>query len=115
MMASTRGKTVSVRLSRSWAKACPRILGTQEAHPEQIDYILSELPQYAVVGHGRFGDGRDKHNKIFFLNDRIQLIDTGDLWFSETPQSPGTASWVSRDREPSSGPCWQMSTAEYWF
>jgi endonuclease/exonuclease/phosphatase family metal-dependent hydrolase len=71
----------------------PIILGTQETHPEQVDYILSALPEYAAFGQGRYGDGRDKHNKIFYLRDQVELIDTGETWFSETPHLPGSASW----------------------
>jgi hypothetical protein len=67
----------------------PTLLATQETHPEQIESILSALPEYASFGSGRYGDACDKHNKIFYLRDHAQLINTGDTWFSETPGSPG--------------------------
>ena len=71
----------------------PAILGTQETWDEQASYILSALPHYRAFGRGRFGDTRDKHNKIFYDARRLRLLDTGEIWISTTPTVPGSKDW----------------------
>lgn len=65
------------------------IIGTQEGFKHQIDDIL-ELNEYAYVGVGR-DDGKDagEHSAIIYRKDRLDLLDNGDFWFSETPKVPG--------------------------
>jgi endonuclease/exonuclease/phosphatase family metal-dependent hydrolase len=71
----------------------PRLLGTQEIFPEQTAFLLARIPEFASFGRGRFGDNRDKHNKIFFDRRRFALIESGELWFSRTPAVPGSCGW----------------------
>lgn len=64
------------------------IIGTQEGFKHQLDDIL-ELGNYAYVGAGR-DDGKDagEHSAILYREDRFELLDHGDFWFSETPEEP---------------------------
>jgi endonuclease/exonuclease/phosphatase family metal-dependent hydrolase len=71
----------------------PALLGTQEIHAEQTAYILDKIPTFECFGSGRFGDDRDKHNKVFFDRREFSLIECGDLWFSSTPEIPGSGDW----------------------
>jgi endonuclease/exonuclease/phosphatase family metal-dependent hydrolase len=71
----------------------PEILGTQETWDEQSSYILAHFPHYQAFGRGRFGDTRDKHNKVFYNGERLTLLDAGDFWISETPDVPGSKAW----------------------
>lgn len=71
----------------------PALLGTQEIFAEQSAYILDRIPSLQCFGRGRFGDDRDKHNKVFFDRGRFSLIDSGDAWFSSTPEIPGSSDW----------------------
>lgn len=71
----------------------PDLLGTQEIFLEQAAYIRNMIPSYEWFGSGRFGDGRDKHNLIFFDSRRFSLLDSGDRWFSLTPDVPGSSAW----------------------
>lgn len=71
----------------------PDLLGTQEIFFEQAAFLLDRMPELACFGSGRFGDHRDKHNSIFYNRHKFVLIDSGDLWFSLTPQIPGTRDW----------------------
>lgn len=66
----------------------PDILCVQEAMRDQIAYILKEVPGYSFVGVGR-DDGKEKgeHCAIFYTK-RIELLDKGTFWLSETPDSP---------------------------
>jgi endonuclease/exonuclease/phosphatase family metal-dependent hydrolase len=71
----------------------PTILGTQETWDAQSAYILAHLPEYQAFGRGRYGDDRDKHNKVFYDSRRMQLMGTGEIWISKTPDIPGTSDW----------------------
>ncbi|OAQ39134.1 endonuclease [Pedobacter psychrophilus] len=65
------------------------ILGIQEAFKNQIQDVLTALPNYAVYGKGR-DDGQDagEHSAIFYKKDKFELLDKGDFWLSETPETP---------------------------
>src|SRR5690606_33444921 len=65
------------------------ILGTQEAFDHQLKDVLTILPYYDVYGKGR-DDGvkAGEHSAIFYKKDKFQLLDKGDFWLSETPETP---------------------------
>lgn len=77
----------TVQLSR------PHLLGTQEIFPEQTAFLLEKMPELGCFGRGRFGDDRDKHNKVFFDRRRFSLVECGEFWFSRTPTVPGSSAW----------------------
>jgi endonuclease/exonuclease/phosphatase family metal-dependent hydrolase len=67
------------------------IVGLQEAHDFQADYIAKSMPQYAVYYVGR--DDALKAGEscaIYYLRDRYELADSGTFWFSDTPEKPST-------------------------
>jgi mRNA deadenylase 3'-5' endonuclease subunit Ccr4 len=72
---------------------CPALIGTQEIFPEQFAFLLDKIPELDCFGCGRFGDNRDKHNKIFFDRSRFSLLESDDIWFSRTPSIPGSSDW----------------------
>lgn len=65
------------------------IFGTQEAFKGMLDDIVA-AGGYAYVGKGR-EDGIDggEHSAILYKLSRFKLLDSGDFWFSETPDLPG--------------------------
>lgn len=65
------------------------IIGTQEGFIGQIKDIL-ELPEFAYTGKGR-DDGKEggEHSAIIYKKDRFKVLDSGDFWLSETPDTPG--------------------------
>jgi len=65
------------------------IFGTQEGYKNQLDYIVNALPQYDYYGVGR-NDGKDKgeHSAIFYKKDDFNLLNKGDFWLSQTPDTP---------------------------
>ena len=67
----------------------PDIFGVQEACKFQIDYIKEQCPDYESIGVGR-DDGKEKgeHMSIFYNTKRIELIEWGTYWLSETPDVP---------------------------
>jgi endonuclease/exonuclease/phosphatase family metal-dependent hydrolase len=71
----------------------PALLGTQEIFAEQSAYILEHIPTLRCFGLGRYGDSRDKHNSIFYDQDRFSLLTCGEIWISRTPDVPGSLDW----------------------
>ena len=64
----------------------PTVFGLQEACPDQMDYMVENLPEYGHIGVGR-DDGKRKGEfmSIFYLKDEVELIDGGTFWLSQTP------------------------------
>lgn len=66
----------------------PDIFGLQEAYIEQLQYIDSNFSEYSRVGVGR-DDGNEEGEfmAVYYRNDKFKLLDNGDFWLSETPDS----------------------------
>ena len=65
------------------------IFGTQEGFKRQLEELKDSLPGYDYIGCGR-EDGKDsgEHSAIFYRTDLFEVIDNGDFWLSETPDTP---------------------------
>jgi len=65
------------------------IFGTQEALRHQLNGV-AELTEFAFIGKGR-DDGKEagEHSAIFYKKDRFKLLQSGDFWLRETPETPG--------------------------
>lgn len=65
------------------------IFGTQEGLRHQLDDIAG-MKEYRYTGGGR-DDGKKsgEHSAIFYKKDRFRLLDSGDFWLRETPDTPG--------------------------
>ena len=73
--------------------ADPDVIGTQELHKPQGDYLISQLPDYAWFGISRRGDDSDEHMGVFYRRDRLRVLESGNFWLSDTPDVPGSISW----------------------
>lgn len=71
----------------------PDVMGTQELHQEQGDYIVGKLPSYTWFGIDRRGGHSDEHMGVFYRKDRLTLKDSGNFWLSDTPNVPGSITW----------------------
>jgi endonuclease/exonuclease/phosphatase family metal-dependent hydrolase len=65
------------------------IFGTQEGFLHQLRDVC-ELPEYTYFGAGR-DDGKEagEHSAIVYRKDRFTILDSGNFWLSETPDTPG--------------------------
>lgn len=84
-----------------WQKRCqvicdqvnfmaPDIFGTQEVLYVQLQDMLKALDGYDYIGVGRDdGEHGGEHEAIFYKTNKLQLLDHGDFWLSETPNKPG--------------------------
>lgn len=63
------------------------IFGAQEVCHDQLEYMLSRLPEYDYIGVAR-DDGKTKgeYSPVFYRRDRFELLDSGTFWLSETPE-----------------------------
>nr|WP_199100038.1 endonuclease/exonuclease/phosphatase family protein [Dyella sp. ASV21] len=71
----------------------PDLMGTQELHQEQGDYIVAKLPEYTWFGIDRRGGHSDEHMGVFYRKDVLVLKESGNFWLSDTPDQPGSISW----------------------
>jgi len=72
----------------------PEILGLQEALTFQIEEILKQFPNLALIGVGR-DDGKQagEYSCILYDKSRFKIDTTETFWFSETPTVPGSKHW----------------------
>lgn len=71
----------------------PDLIGTQELYQLQGDYIAGKLPGYSWFGLSRRGNHEDEHMGVFYRRSRLEVLDSGNFWLSETPETPGSRSW----------------------
>ena len=76
-------------------KYAPDIIATQEGLKEQIDYLMTELPEYIVIGEGRKGGDDDEHMAIFFKRDKFRLREMHSFQLSKTPELIGSGPEVN--------------------
>lgn len=81
-------------LLHSWN---PDVLGLQEPLLLQLDALRHALPDYESVAVGREdGLNAGEFCPVFYRASRLERLDTGTFWFSETPDAPGSMGWGSR-------------------
>ena len=75
-------------------KEHPDIMGTQELLSPQGDYLQQHLSGYTWFGMGRNGNEIDEngneHMGVFYDRTRLQVLESGNFWLSETPDKPGS-------------------------
>ncbi|KAH0742589.1 hypothetical protein KY290_030582 [Solanum tuberosum] len=71
----------------------PMILCTQQGVKSQLDYIQQCLQGYEQFGMSRKGaeDTSDQHCTIFYDKEKVELLEGGTFWLSESPSVPGSA------------------------
>ncbi|KAJ4963495.1 hypothetical protein NE237_023434 [Protea cynaroides] len=75
----------------------PMILCTQQGVKLQLDFLQQGLPGYDQFGISRKGseDTTDEHCTIFYDKEKVEFLEGGTFWLSESPSVPGSASWGS--------------------
>lgn len=70
------------------------IVGMQECLPDQIDDLEERLTDYAWYGVGREdGEEAGEFCAVFYRKDRLEKVEAGEFWLSETPDEIGSKSW----------------------
>lgn len=67
----------------------PSIFGIQEGLHHQVEFLDKNLSNYKYVGVGR-DDGRlaGEYSAIFYVTNRFEVLESGNFWLSETPETP---------------------------
>lgn len=73
----------------------PTFLGTQEGREAQIRDLHSSLKHLHIVDQHRDWITERMYPTLFYDSRFIELIDSGDIWLSETPDVPGSKSFDS--------------------
>ena len=70
------------------------ICGMQEVLDHQLQYLTEMLPEYDWIGVGRDDGAKEgEYAPIFYSSDRLQLLESGFFWLSETPEIAGSFGW----------------------
>jgi endonuclease/exonuclease/phosphatase family metal-dependent hydrolase len=62
------------------------LFGLQEANRPQIDDLMSRVDGYKWIGIGRNEDGGGEYAPIFYRPSRLEVLDQGTFWLSESPE-----------------------------
>jgi endonuclease/exonuclease/phosphatase family metal-dependent hydrolase len=70
------------------------VAGLQEVLINQLEDLDAALPEYQRVGVGR-DDGvtAGEYSPILYRTSRFDVETSGNFWFSDTPEIPGSRSW----------------------
>lgn len=71
----------------------PDLFGTQELFYSQGQYIVENLPEYTWFGISRRGNHENEHMGVFYKSTKLRLLESGDFWLSESPDTPASMSW----------------------
>lgn len=75
-------------------EANPDLLGVQEAYDFQMDFLAHTLPDHVPIGLGREDGKREgEYAGVFARKSKLEVLDSGTFWLSETPEVPGSMSW----------------------
>jgi hypothetical protein len=69
------------------------LVGLQEALRGQIADLEAALPELGWFGTGRSAQRDGEHCAVLFRKDRLEVLDQGTFWLSETPDLAGSRSW----------------------
>jgi endonuclease/exonuclease/phosphatase family metal-dependent hydrolase len=66
----------------------PDFMGVQEALPNQMEYLDTNLPAYDFIGVGREEGGKGEHSAIFYNKSKFKVLQQSTFWLSQTPDKP---------------------------
>lgn len=92
------------------------ICATQEGWLHQLDYLAQNSGKYKWIGLAR-EDGKQKgeHAAILYNTEKLELLDSGTFWFSETPNVPSKGWDAACTRVCTWGKFRQISSQKIFF
>jgi endonuclease/exonuclease/phosphatase family metal-dependent hydrolase len=73
----------------------PDVIATQEGRLEQLKDLESILVDYDLVDSHRSWIGERMYPSFFIKKNQFEIITSGDIWLSETPEIAGSKSFNS--------------------
>jgi endonuclease/exonuclease/phosphatase family metal-dependent hydrolase len=104
---NVRGSSRDARKKNAWRnraalnvatieRHAPDVIGLQEAQRGNLDVYRKRLPRYAHIHGPRYGNTIPyDFNTILFDPERLEPLDSGGFWLSETPEKY-SKSWLTR-------------------
>ena len=98
MTFNVRGTLRDIGTKNAWRKrvalnvatierSAPDVIGLQECRRGNLKAYRENLPRYARVYGPRYGNALHReHNAILYDPGRLELLDSGGFWLSETPE-----------------------------
>lgn len=87
----------------------PDSFGVQEATGKWMKILSGRLGNYAFAGEHRDKEADSEYSAVFYLKDKFNLLDSGTIWLSDTPEEKYTkyvesactriASWVTLENK----------------
>lgn len=68
----------------------PDSFGVQEATAEWIEILSEKLTDYGCVSQMRDSKASSEASAVFYLKDKYNLLDSGTIWLSDTPEESGS-------------------------
>jgi len=74
------------------------VVGAQEPYLSQLNDLMPQIPDYAYLGINILGDTtgavlRRHYTPIFYKKEKLDVLDWGTFWYSETPDEAGKKGW----------------------
>jgi len=89
-------KNRSVFVSAAIDAYAPDSFGVQEANPQWLALLDEKLgEEYARVGEPRDNSKKSEYSCVFYLKDKYELLDSGTIWLSKTPEKFGSKDFLS--------------------
>ena len=71
----------------------PDVLAIQEALDFQLEELAPELEGYRKLGQHREGGLRGEYSGLYVLEERIQVLESGEFWLSPQPEVVASRGW----------------------
>ncbi|MBQ7334868.1 MAG: endonuclease/exonuclease/phosphatase family protein [Clostridia bacterium] len=68
----------------------PDVIGFQEVTDEMLDWLVENLPDYVILGHGRAAEYNGEGTPIAYRRNRFLLHAFREKWLSLTPNTPAS-------------------------
>lgn len=73
----------------------PAVAATQEGKLHMLNDLQDRLEAYSWIGTDRYAGTNDEFCSIFYRNDVLTCLESGQFWLSEEPDKAGSTSWNS--------------------
>jgi endonuclease/exonuclease/phosphatase family metal-dependent hydrolase len=94
----------------------PVLVGTQETLQFQAKYLNDQLEEYGTFGLGRNHDGGGESMQVFYKAAEVMPVETGQFWYSESPDTPGSKSWDSSlPRAATWAKIWHIESKRFFY
>lgn len=85
-------------MAKLLSEHAPDVIGTQEGVYRQLVDLQEDLPAYRWIGLGRDGGSRGEFMAVFYRTERLEPLEFGHYWLSDTPETIGSTTWGNANR-----------------